>query len=93
MLVYASTHHPSYKMPLSLNELWRKEAAVKGVYQSGYTLERAAAMLSRLKLEELITAEFAAQDAEKAFAAHKTGQHPKVILRFHGEMAGSPALE
>lgn len=84
-LVYTSTHHPDYRMPFNLNALWQKEATIRGVYQSPYLLERAVTMLPRLGLEKLITAEFDSADAEKAFAAQKTGQHAKIILRFGGE--------
>lgn len=80
-LVYTSTHHFEYRMPLSLYELYEKEAVIKGVYQSPYSLPRAVSLLPRLNLKDIISAEYPFDQAKEAFAEQKKGIHPKIIIK------------
>ena len=79
-LVYTSTHHPDYRMPLDLYSLFYKEATIRGVYQSPYAMNRAIAMLPHLVLDKLITAQYPIENVKKAFADQKSGKHIKIVL-------------
>lgn len=81
ILVYTSTHHYEYRMPLSLYQMFEKEAVIKGVYQSPYTLPRAVELLGRLNLKDVIAMEFPFDKGKEAFAEQKKGIHPKIIIK------------
>ena len=81
-VVYGAMYPHDFEMPLNLSEyLYLKELTLTGVFVSPYAFPRALQVLPRLRLEELTAAVFDFEDAVEAFAAHVSGEHPKVVIR------------
>lgn len=82
MVIYGAMYPADYEMPLNLAEyLYLKELTLTGVFVSPYAFPRAVQVLPRLDLDEFVTTIYDLDDAVEAFAAHLTGEHPKVIIR------------
>ncbi len=81
-VVYGAMYPADFEMPLNLSDyLYLKELTLTGVFVSPYAFPRALQILPHLQVDELTAAVFALDDAVDAFAAHLSGDHPKVVIR------------
>ena len=81
-VVYGAMYPADFAMPLNLSDyLYLKELTLTGVFISPYAFPRALQVLPHLDVDELTRAVFDLEDAVQAFAAHVSGEHPKVVIR------------
>ncbi|MEV1129253.1 alcohol dehydrogenase catalytic domain-containing protein [Agromyces sp. NPDC049794] len=81
-VVYGAMYPADFEMPLNLSDhLYLKELTLTGVFISPYAFPRALQVLPHLEVDELTRAVFDLEDAVQAFAAHVSGEHPKVVIR------------
>ncbi|MFH8251142.1 zinc-binding dehydrogenase [Microbacterium sp. B2969] len=81
-IVYGAMYPEHFALPLNLSGyLYLKELTLTGVFVSPYAFPRALQILPHLDVDELTRAIFPLEDAVEAFAAHVSGQHPKVVIR------------
>ncbi len=81
-VVYGAMYPADFEMPLNLSDyLYLKELTITGVFVSPYAFPRALQILPHLDVDELTAAVFDLDDAPAAFAAHMSGEHPKVVIR------------
>jgi (R,R)-butanediol dehydrogenase/meso-butanediol dehydrogenase/diacetyl reductase/L-iditol 2-dehydrogenase len=81
-LIYMAMYPNDYKMPLNLYDYcYRNELTITGTFVSPYVFPRTANILSRMNLSAFTDTVFDIDDAAKAFEAHLTGKHPKVLIR------------
>jgi (R,R)-butanediol dehydrogenase/meso-butanediol dehydrogenase/diacetyl reductase/L-iditol 2-dehydrogenase len=86
-VVYVAQYPREYNLPLNLyNQLYAKEIDITGMFVSPYAFTRAAQIIERLNLEDLTSAVFPIDDAKGAFAAHLTGDYPKVIVQCNADL-------
>jgi len=81
-VVYGAMYPAEFEMPLNLSDyLYLKELTLTGVFISPYAFPRALQVLPHLDVDELTRAVFDLEDAVQAFAAHVSGEYPKVVIR------------
>lgn len=81
-VVYGAMYPHDFEMPLNLSDfLYLKELTLTGVFVSPYAFPRAVQLLPLLYLEALTGTVFPFDQAVEAFAAHLSGEHPKVLIR------------
>lgn len=83
-LVFFGLYGMNFELPLNLFSLYWNDMKVSAVYPSTSFYTDAIKLAPRLKLQELITAEFPFEQAEEAFREKDTGNHVKVVLKFRG---------
>jgi len=81
-LLIFSMYHMHAEVPLNLLQLYWNEATILASYTSLYTFPKAIAMLPKINLNSLITAEFPISEAPLAFAERNTGLHPRVLINY-----------
>lgn len=81
-LVFFGLYGMNFELPLNLFNLYWTDANICAVLPSTVLYPQAINLAPRLKLEELITAEFPFDQAERAFQEKDSGNHAKVILTF-----------
>ncbi|NDL55689.1 zinc-dependent alcohol dehydrogenase [Phytoactinopolyspora mesophila] len=81
-VVYGAMYPSDYELPLNLSDyLYLRELTLTGVFVSPYAFPRALNLLPYLFTDELTTTVYPLEDAADAFAAHLSGNHPKVLIR------------
>jgi (R,R)-butanediol dehydrogenase/meso-butanediol dehydrogenase/diacetyl reductase/L-iditol 2-dehydrogenase len=61
--------------------LYARECRLDGMFVSPYAFARAANIIERLDLDDLIAQIFPIDQAKEAFEAHLTGRYPKVLIQ------------
>ncbi|MGP7815220.1 zinc-dependent alcohol dehydrogenase [Glutamicibacter soli] len=91
-VVYGAMYPHDYEMPLNISDyLYLKELTLTGVFVSPYAFPRALQILPHLRVDELTNVVFDLQNAEEAFSAHISGDHPKIVIRCNDiEDGGEP---
>ena len=67
-------------IPIRPYLLYEKEIAVRGAYAASHTFERGLGLLAELELVSLISGIEPLERISDAYAAHKAGEHVKVLL-------------
>lgn len=67
-------------IPVSPFLLYEKEIAIRGAVAADRTFQRAVDLLGRLELEPLISGIEPLEEITDVYAAHKAGEHVKVLL-------------
>jgi (R,R)-butanediol dehydrogenase/meso-butanediol dehydrogenase/diacetyl reductase/L-iditol 2-dehydrogenase len=81
-VVYGAMYPHDFEMPLNLSDyLCLRERTLAGVFVSHYAFPRAVQLLPLLDLDAQTSTWFPFDQAVEAFAAHMSGQHPKVLIR------------
>jgi L-iditol 2-dehydrogenase len=81
-VVYGAMYPHDFEMPLNLSDyLYLRELTLTGVFVSPYAFPRAVQLLPLLDLDALTATAYPFDQAVEAFAAHVSGQHPKVLIR------------
>jgi len=81
-LVLVAIYGTDYNFPINTDQLFYKEATIRGCHQSPYMFPRTIALMNKMNLKPFTTAIFPLEEALKAYGIHKTGKFPKVIIKF-----------
>jgi (R,R)-butanediol dehydrogenase/meso-butanediol dehydrogenase/diacetyl reductase/L-iditol 2-dehydrogenase len=65
----------------NMYEFYIKEATVCTSYMSPFTLHQSIQIMPRLDLNPILSTEYNLIEAQKAFEAHLSGEHPRVLIR------------
>jgi len=65
----------------NMYEFYIKEATVRTSYMSPFSLRQSIQIMPRLNLETIVSTEYELIDAQRAFEAHLSGEHPRVLIR------------
>jgi len=65
----------------NMYEFYIKEATVRTSYMSPFSLRQSIQIMPRLNLETIVSTEYDLIDAQRAFEAHLSGEHPRVLIR------------
>lgn len=81
-ILFGAMYPVDYEMPLNLFKYcYRNDLTITGLFLSPYTFPRAVQLLDYIDLEPFIQKVFPLSDISQAFAAHMTGQFPKILIR------------
>lgn len=82
-VVFFGLYGMNFELPVNLFNLYYKDVSIHAVLPSTTLYPAAVKLAPRLRLEELITAEFPYWKASEAFQEKASGEHAKVVLKFH----------
>ncbi|MCD8097592.1 MAG: zinc-binding dehydrogenase, partial [Lachnospiraceae bacterium] len=78
---YFAVYPESYRLPLSLFDMFNKEARIQFTFTNPYLYPRSVDLLQRLDMDRLIGPVYAIEDAAQAFADFRTAKYPKLLIR------------
>lgn len=81
-LIYGALYPNDFELPFNLSKYcYFSELTVSGVFVSPYAFPRALKLLPELDLDVFTESVFPLEEAPKAFEAHLSGTHPKVVVQ------------
>jgi L-iditol 2-dehydrogenase len=79
-VVVVAVHDPSTRIEVSPFLFYEREVALLGTYAAARSFPRALELLGQLRLEEMITGVEPLARITEVYAAHRAGEHVKVLL-------------
>ena len=80
-LLFSSIYGINTNLPISISELYLKEASLIPYYMAPYILPRIKSIMSKLELKPLITKVYDFKDAIMAYKDTETGLYPHVLVK------------
>jgi (R,R)-butanediol dehydrogenase/meso-butanediol dehydrogenase/diacetyl reductase/L-iditol 2-dehydrogenase len=86
-LIFVAMYPNDYELPLNLYRYcYKKEIEITGTFVAPYAFPRAARIIGRMDLDDFTNTVYDIDDAEAAFEAHLSGEHPKVLIRCNKDL-------
>ncbi|MDR1246421.1 MAG: alcohol dehydrogenase catalytic domain-containing protein [Clostridiales Family XIII bacterium] len=86
-LIFVAMYPNDYEMPLNIYRYcYKKEIEITGTFVAPYAFPRSARILGRMDLDDFTNTVYDIDDAEEAFRAHLSGNHPKVLIRCNKDL-------
>ena len=80
-VIYGAMYPANYNLPVNLLEnLYRQELTISGIYIAPYVFPRTVNIMPRLNLKPFIDCVFPLDQAHDAMVAQLTGKHPKILI-------------
>lgn len=80
-IMYSNIYGLNMNLPISISELYLKEASLIPYYMAPYMLPRVKSIMGKLELKPLITKIYDFQDTIMAYKDTETGLYPHVLVK------------
>lgn len=80
-LLFFGLYGMDFELPINLFNVYWKDAQIMALYPDVNLYPKAINMAPKIRLSDIITAEFPLEEAPQAFGEKATGRHCKVLIR------------